>query len=40
MYHILPIYNSGIELTSYDSKTGEKLKSRKISAPFISPETE
>ncbi|XP_058792034.1 ER membrane protein complex subunit 1 isoform X2 [Phymastichus coffea] len=40
LHHILPIYNSGIEVTSYDSKTGEKLKNRKISAPFISQETE
>ncbi|XP_011504565.1 PREDICTED: ER membrane protein complex subunit 1 [Ceratosolen solmsi marchali] len=40
LYHILPIYNSGVEVTAYDSKTGEKLKSRKISAPFISQETE
>lgn len=40
LHHILPIYNSGIEVTSYDSKTGEKLKTRKISAPFISQETE
>ncbi|KAK2577572.1 hypothetical protein KPH14_012733 [Odynerus spinipes] len=40
LHHILPIYNSGIEVTSYDSKTGEKLKSRKVSAPFITSETE
>ncbi|XP_014599099.1 PREDICTED: ER membrane protein complex subunit 1 isoform X1 [Polistes canadensis] len=40
LHHILPIYNSGVEVTSYDSKTGEKLKSRKVSAPFITPETE
>lgn len=40
LHHILPIYNSGVEVTSYDSKTGEKLKSRKVSAPFISRETE
>lgn len=40
LHHILPIYNSGVEVTSYDSKTGEKLKNIKISAPFISPETE
>ncbi|XP_020295195.1 ER membrane protein complex subunit 1 isoform X2 [Pseudomyrmex gracilis] len=40
VHHILPIYNSGIEVTSYDSKTGEKLKSRRVSAPFISQETE
>lgn len=38
--HILPIFNSGVEITSYDSKTGEKLKTRTVSAPFISPETE
>ncbi|KAJ8672798.1 hypothetical protein QAD02_004058 [Eretmocerus hayati] len=40
LHHILPIYNSGVEVTSYDSKTGEKLKFRKVSAPFVSPETE
>ncbi|OXU30919.1 hypothetical protein TSAR_001886 [Trichomalopsis sarcophagae] len=40
LHHILPIYNSGIEVTSYDSKTGEKLKTTKISAPFISQDTE
>lgn len=40
LHHILPIYNSGVEVTSYDSKTGEKLKSRKVSAPFITSETE
>lgn len=40
LHHILPIYNRGIEVTSYDSKTGEKLKSRTVSASFISPETE
>ena len=40
LYHILPVYSSGIEVTSYDSKTGEKLKSKKISAPFISAETQ
>ncbi|XP_033226104.1 ER membrane protein complex subunit 1 isoform X2 [Belonocnema kinseyi] len=40
LHHILPIYNSGVEVTSYDSKTGEKLKTRTVSAPFISPETE
>lgn len=40
VHHILPIYNSGIEVMSYDSKTGEKLKSRRVSAPFISQETE
>uniref|UniRef100_A0ABD2XHY3 ER membrane protein complex subunit 1 n=1 Tax=Trichogramma kaykai TaxID=54128 RepID=A0ABD2XHY3_9HYME len=40
LHHVLPVYNSGIEVSSYDCKTGEKLKSRKISAPFISPETE
>ncbi|KAG7213130.1 hypothetical protein KM043_002446 [Ampulex compressa] len=38
--HILPIYNSGVEVTSYDSRTGEKLKTRRVSAPFISQETE
>ncbi|KZC03992.1 ER membrane protein complex subunit 1 [Dufourea novaeangliae] len=40
LHHILPIYNSGVEVTSYDSKTGDKLKSRRVSAPFISQETE
>ncbi|XP_024882308.1 ER membrane protein complex subunit 1 isoform X4 [Temnothorax curvispinosus] len=40
LHHILPIYNSGVEVTSYDSKTGEKLKTRRVSAPFISRETE
>lgn len=40
LHHILPIYSSGIEVTSYDSKTGEKLDTRKVSAPFITPETE
>lgn len=40
LYHVLPIYNTGIEVTSYDSKTGEKLKTTKISAPFISQDTE
>ncbi|KMQ96597.1 er membrane protein complex subunit 1-like isoform x2 protein [Lasius niger] len=32
--------DSGVEVTSYDSKTGEKLKTRRVSAPFISQETE
>ncbi|XP_015606269.1 ER membrane protein complex subunit 1 isoform X2 [Cephus cinctus] len=40
LHHILPIYNSGIEVTSYDSKTGEKLNNRFISAPFISEDTD
>ena len=40
LHHILPIYNSGVEVTSYDSKTGDKLKTRRVSAPFISQETE
>ncbi|KAK0181962.1 hypothetical protein PV327_000139 [Microctonus hyperodae] len=40
LHHILPLYSSGIEVTSYDSKTGEKLNTRKVSAPFITPETE
>lgn len=40
LHHILPLYNSGVEVTSYDSKTGEKLKGRKVSAPFIDPETQ
>ncbi|XP_011867033.1 PREDICTED: ER membrane protein complex subunit 1 isoform X2 [Vollenhovia emeryi] len=40
LHHILPIYNSGVEVTSYDSKTGEKLKTRRVSASFISRETE
>ncbi|XP_044599421.1 ER membrane protein complex subunit 1 isoform X2 [Cotesia glomerata] len=40
LHHILPIYSSGVEVTSYDSKTGEKLDTRKVSAPFITPETE
>ncbi|XP_011702043.1 PREDICTED: ER membrane protein complex subunit 1 isoform X2 [Wasmannia auropunctata] len=40
LHHILPIYNSGVEVTSYDSKTGEKLKTRRVSAPFITRETE
>ncbi|XP_029161247.1 ER membrane protein complex subunit 1 isoform X2 [Nylanderia fulva] len=40
LHHILPIYNSGVEVTSYDSKTGEKLKTRRVSAPFITQETE
>ncbi|XP_011303674.1 ER membrane protein complex subunit 1 isoform X2 [Fopius arisanus] len=40
LHHILPIYSSGVEVTSYDSKTGEKLKTRKVSAPFITAETE
>lgn len=40
LHHILPIYNSGVEVTSYDSKTGEKLKTRRVSAPFINQETE
>ncbi|XP_012231716.1 ER membrane protein complex subunit 1 isoform X2 [Linepithema humile] len=40
LHHILPIYNSGVEVTSYDTKTGEKLKTRRVSAPFISQETE
>ncbi|XP_063985411.1 ER membrane protein complex subunit 1 isoform X2 [Diachasmimorpha longicaudata] len=39
LHHILPIYSSGVEVTSYDSKTGEKLKTRKVSAPFITAET-
>ncbi|XP_043271773.1 ER membrane protein complex subunit 1 isoform X2 [Venturia canescens] len=40
LHHILPLYNSGIEVTSFDSKTGEKLKVRKVSAPFIDRETQ
>lgn len=40
LHHILPIYNSGVEVTSYDSKTGDKLKTRRVSAPFITQETE
>ncbi|KAG8036512.1 hypothetical protein G9C98_003834 [Cotesia typhae] len=40
LHHILPIYSSGVEVTLYDSKTGEKLDTRKVSAPFITPETE
>lgn len=40
LHHILPIYNSGVEVTSFDTKTGEKLKTRRVSAPFISQETE
>ncbi|XP_012144585.1 ER membrane protein complex subunit 1 isoform X2 [Megachile rotundata] len=40
LHHILPIYNSGVEVTSYDSKTGDKLKTRRVSAPFITEETE
>ncbi|XP_012260554.2 ER membrane protein complex subunit 1 isoform X1 [Athalia rosae] len=39
LHHILPIYHSGVEVTSYDSKTGEKLKTRKVSAPFINEDT-
>ncbi|XP_043801911.1 ER membrane protein complex subunit 1 isoform X1 [Apis laboriosa] len=40
LHHILPIYNSGVEVTSYDSKTGDKIKTRRVSAPFITQETE
>ncbi|XP_066599406.1 ER membrane protein complex subunit 1 isoform X2 [Prorops nasuta] len=40
LHHILPIYDSGVEVTSYDSKTGEKLTTKKVSAPFISQGTE
>ncbi|XP_060821021.1 ER membrane protein complex subunit 1 isoform X1 [Bombus pascuorum] len=40
LHHILPIYNSGVEVTSYDSNTGDKLKTRRVSAPFITQETE
>lgn len=40
LHHILPIYNSGVEVTSYDSKTGNKFKTRRVSAPFITQETE
>ncbi|XP_017885451.1 ER membrane protein complex subunit 1 isoform X2 [Ceratina calcarata] len=40
LYHILPTYNNGVEVTSYDAKTGDKLNSRRISAPFITEETE
>ena len=40
LHHILPLYNSGVEVTSYDSKTGEQLKTRKVSAPFITRETQ
>ncbi|KOX73244.1 ER membrane protein complex subunit 1 [Melipona quadrifasciata] len=40
LHHILPIYNSAVEVTSYDSKTGDKLKTRRVSAPFITQETE
>lgn len=36
LHHILPIYGSGVEVISYDSKTGEKLKTRIIPAPFVS----
>ncbi|XP_046465087.1 ER membrane protein complex subunit 1 isoform X1 [Neodiprion pinetum] len=44
LHHILPTYNGDahkteVEVTSYDSKTGEKLKSRKIDAAFISKES-
>ncbi|XP_076226646.1 ER membrane protein complex subunit 1 isoform X2 [Nomia melanderi] len=40
LHHILPIYNSAVEVTSYDSKTGDKLKTSQISAEFINQETE
>ncbi|XP_078041863.1 ER membrane protein complex subunit 1 isoform X2 [Augochlora pura] len=40
LYHILPTYNSDIKVTSYDSKTGHKLQTRRVHAPFISQETE
>ncbi|XP_076766760.1 ER membrane protein complex subunit 1 isoform X2 [Xylocopa sonorina] len=40
LHHILPIYSSGVEVTSYDSKTGDKIKTRRVSAPFITQETE
>ncbi|XP_076174613.1 ER membrane protein complex subunit 1 isoform X2 [Ptiloglossa arizonensis] len=40
LHHILPIYNSGVEVTSYDSKTGDKLKTRRVSASFITQETD
>ncbi|XP_076628542.1 ER membrane protein complex subunit 1 isoform X2 [Colletes latitarsis] len=40
LHHILPIYSSGVEVTSYDSKTGDKLKTRRVSAPFITQETD
>ncbi|XP_044011257.1 ER membrane protein complex subunit 1 isoform X2 [Aphidius gifuensis] len=36
LHHILPIYGSGVEVISYDSKTGEKLKTRIVPAPFVS----
>ncbi|XP_034941142.1 ER membrane protein complex subunit 1 isoform X2 [Chelonus insularis] len=40
LYHILPLYSSGVQIISYDSKTGEKLKNQSVSAPFLTPETE
>lgn len=38
MHHVMPIFNDGLKITSYDSKTGEKLNTRKISAPFVDQE--
>ncbi|XP_076656000.1 ER membrane protein complex subunit 1 isoform X3 [Halictus rubicundus] len=40
VHHILPSYNSDIKVTSYDSKTGHKLQTRKVYGSFISQETE
>ena len=34
LYHLLPM-PFGLEITTYDSKTGEKLKVKKASAAFI-----
>lgn len=40
IHHILPVYNTGIQVTSYDIKSGERLKSKKIAAAIITRETE
>ncbi|KOC59525.1 ER membrane protein complex subunit 1, partial [Habropoda laboriosa] len=40
LYHILPNYYNNVEVTSYDSKTGDKLKTIKVPAPFIREATE
>ncbi|CAK9820665.1 ER membrane protein complex subunit 1 [Anthophora plagiata] len=40
LHHILPIYPRGVEVTSYDSKTGDKLKTRMVYAKIVREETE
>lgn len=39
IHHILPMYDSGLEVMSYDSRTGEKLSLKVIPAPFLTKDT-